>query len=138
MEEKACLFCDRRNFERLILAENSTVFVILNRFPNNIEGHTLIIPKRHYDDFTKIDVMEFSHFCILAQRVAAVFLKEESFPSVRFVIMQGKEAGASISHCHIHIIPLKRDEPPPLPRKAGEKRREVTPQEIKKFKRLFD
>jgi len=79
----------------------------------------------------------FANLCILAQRVAAIFLGEGSFPSIRFVILQGKEAGATKKHSHIHIIPLKKDEPPPLPRDPGKPRREVAPEQIVKFRELF-
>ena len=43
-----CLFC---NYDKeLIIAENKYAFAIMDKFPVN-EGHTLVIPKRHFQSF---------------------------------------------------------------------------------------
>ncbi len=46
-----CVFCNYNTTE--IIAENRVAFAILDKFPVN-EGHTLIIPKRHFQSFLKL------------------------------------------------------------------------------------
>lgn len=44
----SCLFCDYSKEEYIV--ENNLAFGIFDKFPVN-EGHMLIIPKRHFDNF---------------------------------------------------------------------------------------
>lgn len=54
--KKPCIFCNYNEKEKV--AENDLVFAIYDNFPVN-EGHTLIIPKRHFSSFFKLQKKKF-------------------------------------------------------------------------------
>jgi diadenosine tetraphosphate (Ap4A) HIT family hydrolase len=98
-----CPFCLLEAQDKVIL-ENSTFIVKFDRYPVS-EGHLLVIPKRHVHSFPelrKIEVLGF--FEILKD--AQTFLGSKYSPAgFNIGINQGKAAGQTIEHLHIHIIP---------------------------------
>ena len=70
-----CLFCKiaRKEVPAKILYEDDDILVMLDAFPDT-DGHTLIIPKKHYDDIYEVpnDIL------------IKMFLTSP-FPSVRFL-----------------------------------------------------
>ncbi len=102
----SCLFCENKDIQERIIFKNNFVAV----FPTNIPitpGHTLVCPARHV---AKID--ELSDEELNAIRDFIVRIKEslkKSFGASGFNIAwnEGLEAGQSIDHLHIHIVPRK-------------------------------
>jgi histidine triad (HIT) family protein len=99
-----CIFCNIVNgtipTKKLYETQNSLAF--LDAFPLAI-GHTLVIPKNHYD---KVQNMSESDNRDLFETVRIVSRKLESIsPSVLIAIHNGKESGQEIPHVHVHVIP---------------------------------
>lgn len=63
-----------------------------------VEGHTLIIPKKHYRWVYQVD--EFGKFWEAAQKVAKAQIKILKAPTVIFAT-----AGMEVPHAHIHVLP---------------------------------
>ena len=51
-----CLFCKivRNEVESRKIYEDDKVIAIMDAYPD-VDGHTLIIPKKHYTDFKELD-----------------------------------------------------------------------------------
>jgi len=102
---ESCLFCHIEN-ERVV-AENDLANAIRDGFPVT-ELHTLIIPKRHVEDYFSLTQEE-----LLACDELMRLLKDEIMNSDSSVdgfnigMNAGESAGQTIFHCHIHLIPRR-------------------------------
>ncbi len=104
--ESGCLFCEIPK-ERVI-AENELAYVILDAFPVTAQ-HTLIIPKRHIDDFFSLYQPERNAIQQLLEERRKVIL--DSDPNVTgFNIGNnvGEDGGQTVMHCHTHLIPRRK------------------------------
>jgi len=102
---RTCLFCNIEN-ERII-AQNDLAYAVRDGFPVT-ELHTLIIPKRHVEDYFGLTQEE-----LLACDELIRSLKDEIMDSDSLVngfnigMNAGESAGQTIFHCHIHLIPRR-------------------------------
>lgn len=64
-----------------------------------VEGHTLVIPKKHYR--WAHEVVEFGNYWEVAQKVAKAQLVALGAPTVVFAT-----AGFQVPHAHIHVLPM--------------------------------
>ena len=99
---KNCIFCnipaDR------ILYQDDYCLYFRDAFPIS-PGHTLIIPKRHISSVFDANEMEHSAF-FSALSVARQEIDKEFNPdSYNIGINDGQEAGQTVPHLHIHLIP---------------------------------
>lgn len=97
-----CVFCDVS--KDLILDAVELVFTIRDQYPIS-NGHTLIIPKRHFESF--FDATDDEVIALMcAVRKAKEKLDEELSPDgYNIGINSGEAAGQTIPHLHIHLIP---------------------------------
>lgn len=99
-----CLFCETSQQKQDFIYENEYFYVIYDHFPVS-KGHTLIIPKRHIEDYFSLS---FEEAKILHQTILLMkeFLDREFHPDgYNIGVNNGKAAGQSIFHLHIHLIP---------------------------------
>jgi len=99
-----CIFCkivDGTIPTRIILqSEKSLAF--LDAFPL-ASGHSLVIPKRHYEKVRQMPPDEHSDLFRLVQKVTE---KVDAFTNAELIaVHNGKESGQEIPHVHVHIIP---------------------------------
>lgn len=100
-----CIFCQWRDPSlNTILYENASFYVRYDNFPAN-PGHVEIVPKRHVESFFDLDDKE-AACAHRAIHKAKALLDEQYFPEAYTIgINDGKAAGQSIDHLHIHLIP---------------------------------
>lgn len=108
--DNACLFC---NIDKsLIFAENNLSFSIEDKFPVT-KGHSLIIPKRHFPDYFDITQAEFNAVNALIQQAKLTLIKKDSLiTGFNIGINAGLDAGQTILHAHIHLIPRRKHDIP--------------------------
>ncbi len=94
---ESCLFCHIEN-ERVV-AENDLAYAIRDGFPVT-ELHTLIIPKRHVEDYFGLTQEE-----LLA--CDEIMNSDSSVDGFNIGMNSGESAGQTIFHCHIHLIPRR-------------------------------
>lgn len=99
-----CLFCKIVNgeVESKKLYEDDLVIAILDLYPNG-EGHTLVIPKKHYTDYKEIDDELFVHIKNVGQMLADKLESKLNKNSTTF-LFNYLDAQA-IKHFHYHVIP---------------------------------
>jgi diadenosine tetraphosphate (Ap4A) HIT family hydrolase len=102
MALKPCPFCtlppDR------IVDQNDLALVIRDGFPVS-PGHTLVIPKRHVGSFFDLSEEEVQSMMALL-KAAKITLDEELSPdSYNIGINDGPQAGQTVPHVHMHLIP---------------------------------
>ena len=69
------------------------------------EGHTLIIPKAHYESLFDIPEDLLRKVIVLAKNISIKLKTEMRGTGVNLLHASGKDAQQSVSHFHIHIVP---------------------------------
>ena len=109
LREKDCLFCDfQSGEEREIVAENELCYAIRDGMPVT-DLHTLIIPKRHIADYFELHQPEINAIHSLLDEMRKKIVDfDSSVTAFNVGINSGKDAGQTIFHCHIHLIPRRK------------------------------
>ena len=101
-----CLFC-RVNLKHLV-AEDELCYAAKDSFPAT-EFHTLIIPKRHVANYFDLNLSEVSAMHeILVEMKRTIETKDDSVTGFNIGVNAGKDAGQSIFHVHVHLIPRRK------------------------------
>jgi diadenosine tetraphosphate (Ap4A) HIT family hydrolase len=98
----SCIFCIKLKEE--YIAENNLCFAIYDHFPVN-KGHTLIIPKRHFDNFFDVTEEEVAAIYRLIHEVKKKLDSELKPDGYNIGINAGIHAGQTVMHLHVHLIP---------------------------------
>ena len=89
--------------------ENSVGFVIYDKFPVN-KGHCLIIPKREYADYFDSTKEEIEGLNKLLFQTKDFIKKKYNPDGFNVGINSGKDAGQTVFHMHIHLIPRYKND----------------------------
>ncbi|MQY05180.1 AP-4-A phosphorylase [Actinomadura sp. RB68] len=86
------------------MCENEAFYARYDNFPAN-PGHIEIVPKRHIESFFELNESEILSAYELIHEAKDI-LDEKYLPEAYTIgINDGKAAGRTIDHLHIHIIP---------------------------------
>lgn len=101
-----CIFCDiaEKNSEAEIIYENEKFIAFLDINPVNY-GHTLVLPKKHYDNFLTVPSDLLSELTRLTQYLAGVVKRSLNADGFNIISNNGTSGGQSVFHFHYHIIP---------------------------------
>ena len=70
-----------------------------------IKGHTLVIPKQHYDPITKTPVDVLARLMKVVQKIAQAQLNGLKADGVNVLNANGTAAGQQVPHIHFHVVP---------------------------------
>jgi diadenosine tetraphosphate (Ap4A) HIT family hydrolase len=87
-----------------IVRQGQLAVVIRDGFPVS-PGHTLIIPKRHVASFFEVTEAERAELMSLLAEARAGLEREYRPAGYNVGINDGKAAGQTVPHLHIHLIP---------------------------------
>ena len=105
MSDEQCLFCNIP--QDRVIAENSIAYAITDEFPVT-EGHTLVIPKNHVDEYFGLSIEELLGCDNLLKSVRRdLLLADNSIKGFNIGMNSGAVAGQTIFHCHTHLIPRR-------------------------------
>jgi histidine triad (HIT) family protein len=106
-----CIFCQiiRKQAAASVVYEDKRVIAFLSHRPVN-PGHTLVVPKKHYENIYEIPEDEAAQLFLIAKRTAKAVRDATGVEDIRIVQNNGKDAGQIVFHLHIHIIPMKPHE----------------------------
>ena len=103
---KTCIFCNPILSE--IVLDDVLVYARKDKHPVT-SMHTLIIPKRHVESYFLLDHSEINAVHkILRVMKEKIEMKDESVSAFNIGINSGADAGQSIAHLHIHLIPRRK------------------------------
>ena len=71
------------------------------------EGHTLIIPKKHFNTFLDTDQECASEFLCFLQETGKILLRKYDSAGFNVILNNGKSSGQVVEHVHFHILPRK-------------------------------
>ena len=102
-----CIFCKiaKGEIPSNKLYEDDKVIAIMDLNPI-VDGHTLVIPKEHVSDYTKMDGELLLHINKVAQEIGPKLVKalNTNAMSLQVNYLDAQE----IKHYHMHIIPNHR------------------------------
>jgi histidine triad (HIT) family protein len=103
-----CIFCQiiRKQSSANIVYEDKQVVAFLSNRPVN-EGHTLVVPKKHFENIFEIPEEEAAYLFKVTKRVAEAIRHALSAEGIRVVQNNGRAAGQVIFHLHVHVIPME-------------------------------
>lgn len=121
-----CIFCEiaSKDAEAEIIFENENFLAFLDINPVNY-GHTLVIPKKHYDNFLTIPAKDLCDLTKLTQYVAGVVKRALKADGFNIISNNGNSAGQSVFHFHYHIIPRYENDFHMRPRTIEYKKSEI-------------
>lgn len=105
-ETQKCLFCRiaTGKLHSQKVYEDDKVLAFLDIRPIN-RGHTLVIPKDHYENIHDIPEDLISHVYKIVKKIADAQKKVFSPTGIAVAQNNGKSAGQIVFHFHTHIIP---------------------------------
>lgn len=101
-----CLFCKilRGEIPCSKVYEDEDVLAFLDISQTTI-GHTLVIPKEHYDNFLYVPKDLLGKTFAVAQKISQALVSGLGAKGVNILVNTNKIAGQTIMHFHIHVIP---------------------------------
>ena len=69
------------------------------------EGHALIIPKNHYANLMELDEKTAAGVLPLAGKISRAMMDALKCDGLNLVHNNGEEAGQTVMHFHLHMIP---------------------------------
>ena len=104
---KDCFFCSRAKKE--IVYSSGLLFVLRdNKFPVT-KHHTLIVPHRHISDFFDLNNNELNDLAEVLKKQRKLLVNfDKEITGFNVGVNVGVDAGQSIMHCHIHLIPRRK------------------------------
>ena|SRR3989344_445057 len=102
----SCIFCKIVKWEtpsqRVYEDDQYIAFLDIN--PINF-GHTLVIPREHYQDVLDVPPDTLAGMIKIAKKVAPAVVKAMEADAFNIGINNGRASGQLVDHVHIHIIP---------------------------------
>ena len=101
-----CIFCSiiKGDIPSKKVYEDEDILAILD-ISQTTEGHTLVMPKKHYDNFLAMPTDEFGRLMEKTKEIAAKVVKNLNAKGCNILINTNEVAGQSVMHTHVHIIP---------------------------------
>ncbi len=91
------------------LYEDESLLVILDINPV-AKGHSLVISKTVYPNFTDCPVDVLAHMMEVAQKIDLQLRGKLGCDGTNIMINNGPASGQEIPHLHIHVIPRYKDD----------------------------
>ena len=107
---KYCLFCKAQEIEykKEVVYENDFFYATRDSYPVT-KLHTLVIPKRHFQSYFDMNNDEIKSINIVLNEQRKEIVKlDSSVTAFNIGINDGKDAGQSIYHLHVHLIPRRQ------------------------------
>ena len=106
--EAGCVFCETDKDKQEILSENELSYAKSDICPVT-PLHSLIIPKRHVQDFFDLYQPEINAvYALLIKTKQSIQELDETVTGFNVGLNSGEDAGQTVFHCHIHLLPRKK------------------------------
>lgn len=103
-----CIFCRIASgkVKAKKVAESNNFIAFLDANPKT-EGHTLIVPKKHFVTLLDIPNNLGSEMLEFTKKVASKLMEEKKGDGFNLLMNNLEVAGQVVMHAHIHVIPRK-------------------------------
>ncbi len=112
LQDDSCPFCNP-NVQQSVFYAREGFLAICNIAPV-LPGHSLVIPIAHHTSIQELDEKSLLTFFQTAQTASKILMKAFDTNAFDWSLQEKPEAGQTIEHLHLHIVPrLKGDLPNP-------------------------
>ncbi len=103
-----CIFCKivDGTLPSYKIYEDDKLLVFLDAFPS-VYGHTLIVPKKHFQDLDDIDSEILNHIMNVSKKIKLML--EEKLNCDGMSIQQNNGDLQEVKHYHLHLKPYFKD-----------------------------
>ena len=105
---EGCIFCRREVIEKSFFSTDR--FSAFYNIAPVLPGHSLVIPKKHYQSLFELSDDELGEMMGFARRVTLVLKTVFGCSGFDWTIQDGASAGQTVPHLHLHIIPRKAND----------------------------
>jgi ATP adenylyltransferase len=106
-KDKTCPFCQVTETAS-VKARNSMAVAFDDNFPVT-KGHLLVSPIRHSSSFFELGSAEqMACLLLLDQAKTMIRQKDSTVTGFNLGVNEGRDAGQTVMHCHIHLIPRRK------------------------------
>lgn len=107
-QKEDCVFCKiaRKEIKVEVITETKNFFCFPDANPI-VEGHSLIIPKKHFVNIMDLPSDLGSELIEIIKEVAEIRLKQ-GFEGFNIFQNNFPAAGQAVMHSHLHLIPRKK------------------------------
>ena len=108
-KEDDCIFCKivRGEIPSRIVYEDKNFLGFLDINPK-AEGHTLIIPKKHFNTLLDLPITLGNELLEAMKNIAIELIKEGKAQGFNTIANTYEVAGQVVNHAHFHIIPRNK------------------------------
>ncbi len=103
-----CVFCKiaAGQIPAAKVFENQHALAFLDIKPVN-PGHTLVVPKQHFENFLHQDQATVQELAVAVQKVAKAVMQATGAEGFNLGLNNGTAAGQVVPHVHFHVMPRK-------------------------------
>ena len=103
-----CIFCKivKGEIDSAKIWEDENFLAFLDANPK-CEGHTLIIPKKHFDNLESLDIINSSKCIEAIQEIGKILMQKYDAEGFNLLLNNGEVAGQIVEHVHFHLLPRK-------------------------------
>ena len=111
MANEECIFCKivKGEIPSAKLYEDGLVMAFLDIMPAN-KGHTLVIPKKHYEVLVDIPADELEKLMNELKKITEAVISATKAEGFNILMNNKKVAGQIVPHAHFHIVPRFSDD----------------------------
>ena len=106
-----CIFCKiiKGEIPCYKIYEDEYVLAFLD-IAGDVDGHTLVIPKKHCKNILDCDEETLKNLIIAVQKISKHYTENCGYDGVNLLNASDESAQQSVFHFHIHIVPRKKDD----------------------------
>ena len=103
------IFCkiSKGEMSSWMVYENEFVCAFFDVNPVN-EYHTLVIPKKHYENIFAIPDDELCRVMTAIKEISHIYNKKLGIQNIQILSSSGADAQQDVFHIHFHIVPRKK------------------------------
>ncbi len=108
---KDCIFCKivKGEAKSWTVYEDKDVKAFFAINPATL-GHTLVIPKKHYEDIYSLPEEELKKIISVIKKLTLLYKEKLGITECNILHASGKNAQQSVPHFHMHIVPRHKND----------------------------
>ena len=101
-----CPFCSIASgkAKASIVYEDATVIAFMHLIPANV-GHALVVPMEHWENIYEIPERILAEVATVVKKISGAVKKTVGAEGISILQLNGRAAGQSVMHFHVHVIP---------------------------------